>query len=272
MEFDGSCAVLGSSAGVVLIPPSGNPIPFSFKLEFKNTNNTAEYEALLLGLAEAKRLGVKLLRAKGDAELIVKQARRLFSVKNERLKHYRNRVWDEIEDLDAFSIEAIPRELNSKVDSLAVSASLLVPHPKFVEDIYRVELIYRPNVPDNSDSWQVFENDKKINNFMQSVDMFFAMYFEGSDAECKEFSLERAKELPDGIMQLKGNKIPKGLVSLEHLFDRNDAYKNNKEKERFISLLVEFKDVFSWCYDDLKNFREGKFKHQIPLKPGASPF
>lgn len=48
---------------------------------------------------------------------------------------------------------------------------------------------------------------------MQSIDIFFAMYFEGSDAECKEFSLEQAKELPDGIMQLKGNKVPKGLVS-----------------------------------------------------------
>ncbi|XP_059076654.1 uncharacterized protein LOC131875933 [Cryptomeria japonica] len=201
-EFDGSCAASGSGAEVVLIPPSGNPIPFSFKLEFKNTNNTNEYEALLLGLAEAKRLG--------------------------------NRVWDEIKDFDAFSIEAIPRELNSKAYSLAVSTSLLVPHPEFVEDIYRVELIYRPSVRDNSDSWQVFENDKQINNFMQSVDMFFAMYFEGSDAECKEFSLEQAKELPDGIMQLKENKIPKGLVSLERLFDRNDAYKNNKGDDKSV--------------------------------------
>lgn len=72
MEFDGSCATSGSGAGVVLIPPSGDHIPFSFKLEFKNTNNIAEYEALLLGLVEAKRLGVKILWVKGDVELIVK--------------------------------------------------------------------------------------------------------------------------------------------------------------------------------------------------------
>ncbi|XP_059068434.1 uncharacterized protein LOC131858954 [Cryptomeria japonica] len=72
MEFDGSCAASGSGAEVVLIPPSGTHIPFSFKLEFKNTNNTGEYEALLLGLVEAKKLGVKLLQVKGDAELIVK--------------------------------------------------------------------------------------------------------------------------------------------------------------------------------------------------------
>lgn len=81
MEFDGSCVASSFGVGVVLIPPSSNPILFSFKLEFKNTKNTAEYEALLLGLAEAKKLGVKLLWAKGDAELIVKQVRGLFSVK-----------------------------------------------------------------------------------------------------------------------------------------------------------------------------------------------
>lgn len=71
MEFDGSCASAGSGAGVVLISPQGENFPFSFKLEFKNTNNTAEYEALLLGIEQAKKKGIKLLCAKGDAELIV---------------------------------------------------------------------------------------------------------------------------------------------------------------------------------------------------------
>lgn len=55
-----------------------------------------------------------------------------------------------------------------------------------------------------------------------------SIYFKGLDAECKEFSPDRAKELIDGVMQLKGNKIPKGIVSLECLFDRHDAYKKNK--------------------------------------------
>ncbi|XP_057853362.1 uncharacterized protein LOC131063527 [Cryptomeria japonica] len=109
MGFDGSCSMSGLGEGVVLIPPSGKHIPFSFKLEFKNTNNTSKYEALLLGLAEVKKLGVKLLQVKGDAELTVKQVRGLFNVKNERLSHYRNRVWDEIEGFDALSIEVIPR-------------------------------------------------------------------------------------------------------------------------------------------------------------------
>lgn len=44
------------------------------------------------------------------------------------------------------------------------------------------------------------------------------------------------------------------------------------ERKSFIDLLVEFKDVFVRSYDDLKNFRDGKFQHQIPLKPGVNPF
>lgn len=51
---------------------------FSFKLDFKNTNNTAEYETLLLGLNEAKCKGIKFLKVKGDVELIVRQVRNVY--------------------------------------------------------------------------------------------------------------------------------------------------------------------------------------------------
>ena len=72
MEFDGSYSNSVSSTRVVLIPPLGDPILFSFKLDFKNTNNTMKYEALLLGLKEAKSKGLRELVAKGDVELIIK--------------------------------------------------------------------------------------------------------------------------------------------------------------------------------------------------------
>ena len=82
LEFDGSCYSNGSRAGVLLISPNGQKFPSSYKLSFENTNNTSEYEALLLGMEEAKRRNIKLLKARGDAELIVKQVKDMFSVKN----------------------------------------------------------------------------------------------------------------------------------------------------------------------------------------------
>ena len=55
LEFDGSFANVGSSAGVVLISPTGEMICFAYKLDFKNTNNTIEYEALLLDIMTSKK-------------------------------------------------------------------------------------------------------------------------------------------------------------------------------------------------------------------------
>lgn len=87
-------------------------------------------------------------------------------MKNERLRHYRNHVWDEIEDFEAFSIESIPRDLNSRADPLAVSASLHIPHLDFATNKYSIEIIHRPSVPENNNSWQVLKDDAHINAFL----------------------------------------------------------------------------------------------------------
>lgn len=90
-------------------------------------------------------------------------------------------MWDEIENFDAFSILVIPHEQNSKVDCLAVSASLLIPHPALNRDTYTVEMIYRPNVPDNDQCWKVFDDDGKIVAFLEGRLPFYDLNFEGSD-------------------------------------------------------------------------------------------
>ncbi|XP_059075348.1 uncharacterized protein LOC131875285 [Cryptomeria japonica] len=149
LEFDGSCANAGSGVGVVLVSPDGYKFPHAFKLELANTNNTTEYEAFLLGLGLAKEKGIKQLKAIGDVELVVKQVRKNYMVKNSHLKHYKNTVWDSIEFFDAFSIESVLRSKNTRVDSLAISASLLLPHPDFVDKTFQVEVIYKPSILDN---------------------------------------------------------------------------------------------------------------------------
>ncbi len=80
-------------------------------------------------------------------------------MKNKRLKHYKNWVWDKLIAFEAFSIMAILRSENTRAYSLAISASLFLPHPNFKTSEYRIEMIYHPSVPDNEDWWQVFNDD-----------------------------------------------------------------------------------------------------------------
>jgi ribonuclease HI len=57
--FDGSSCKKGADAGVLLLTPQGDQFKYMVRLDFKATNNMAEYEALLFGLSTALSLGVR---------------------------------------------------------------------------------------------------------------------------------------------------------------------------------------------------------------------
>ena len=144
--------------------------------------------------------GVKVLKAQEDAELVVRQVKNQYLVKKSRLRNYLNKVWDEIESLDALSIISVPREFNSRANSLAFSASLLLPHPNFKDQIYKVEVIFRPNVLDNDDSWHVFDDDKNIQEFIEGPESFVGLYFEGiTNSSSDPFTDGKRKLQPDMI-------------------------------------------------------------------------
>ena len=71
MYFDGSSTQSSAGVGVVLISPSKENIHLSYKLDFKTTNNIAEYESLLLGVKAAKEMEIMCMRIFGDANLII---------------------------------------------------------------------------------------------------------------------------------------------------------------------------------------------------------
>ena len=78
MYFDGAITQISVGADVVLISPSKENIHLSYKLDFKTTNNIAEYEALLLGVKHAKEMGITCMSIFGDADLIIQQANNTF--------------------------------------------------------------------------------------------------------------------------------------------------------------------------------------------------
>lgn len=85
-------------------------------------------------------------------------------------------------------------------------------------------MVYQPSITGNCEHWQVFNDDNQIINFLETTEGFDETYFEGGEYDPNEVLSKVDPEIGHEFIQLKGNKIPKGLVSLEKLFDKHDRY------------------------------------------------
>ena len=81
LDFYGLVNKLGAGVGVWITNIEKNHAEgHAFRLNFKCTNNMAEYEALILGLYIIRNLGGKRIAIMGDSELIVKQIKGDYSI------------------------------------------------------------------------------------------------------------------------------------------------------------------------------------------------
>lgn len=87
------------------------------------TNNVAEYRAMLLGLERARSRGAREVELVGDSELVVRQVRGDYRVKDEALKGLYAKVVNALADFDKWSIRHVRREDNAAADEL-VNATL----------------------------------------------------------------------------------------------------------------------------------------------------
>jgi ribonuclease HI len=86
------------------------------------TNNVAEYRALLLGIARARELGADSVELVGDSELIVRQVRGQYRVKDPGLKPLHAEVMAALEGFDEWSIRHVRRGENAEADRLVNDA------------------------------------------------------------------------------------------------------------------------------------------------------
>ena len=86
------------------------------------TNNVAEYRALLLGIQRAATLGARELELVGDSELIARQVRGEYRVKDASLRELHAQVKAALADFDRWSIRNVPREENAHADRLVNEA------------------------------------------------------------------------------------------------------------------------------------------------------
>ena len=100
-----------------------------FQLGFRATNNMAEYEALIYGLAAALSLGVRHLLVRGDSQLIIKQVKRECNYHDPQLAAYLIHVQKLEKEFDILEFQHIRRAQNSVADELSTKASTGAPAP-----------------------------------------------------------------------------------------------------------------------------------------------
>ena len=108
--------------GVVIKDEGGKVVKRIARYLGRATNNQAEYTALLDGLKAAREMGAEGIQAYADSELLVKQIKGEYKVKNPELQKMNLLARSLIEKFPAFVIAYIPREKNSLADSLANEA------------------------------------------------------------------------------------------------------------------------------------------------------
>lgn len=111
-----------ASYAVVLRDPDGRVVTNLAKKLGRETNNVAEYFALLAALDYAAAHHVRALRVRSDSELLVRQIQGRYKVKSADLKPLHERATKMARQLEYFKIEHVPREANRDADALANSA------------------------------------------------------------------------------------------------------------------------------------------------------
>jgi ribonuclease HI len=111
-----------AGAGAVLYDPGGEKRGEDHRYLGETTNNVAEYQAMILGLELALRLGVKNLHVSADSLLVVQQLRGAYRVKTPHLLPLWNQAQKTLQEFDAYTISHIDRSLNSEADGLANQA------------------------------------------------------------------------------------------------------------------------------------------------------
>ncbi len=108
-----------AGAGVYITDGEGKKVSEKGWFLGHKTNNEAEYEALLLGMEEARKLGGKSVHIYTDSELVQRQVKGVYRVKEPHLRILHRKVMERAKAFDFFEIESISREENREADLLA---------------------------------------------------------------------------------------------------------------------------------------------------------
>jgi ribonuclease HI len=108
-----------AAIGMIFLSPDGNKLGEESAFIGKATNNVAEYTALVEALRKAREMGVREVVVKTDSELLFRQIRGTYRVKNSKLIPLFREAMALSQGFFRFQIQHIPRDENWRADQLA---------------------------------------------------------------------------------------------------------------------------------------------------------
>jgi ribonuclease HI len=123
MHIDGaSRGNPGPAAYAVVLARPGKPVVEEANTIGNATNNIAEYTALVEGLQLAAELGVERLSVFSDSELMVKQMRGEYRVKNPELLELYQEAKQLVAKFEKLTLTHVRREQNARADAIGNDA------------------------------------------------------------------------------------------------------------------------------------------------------
>jgi len=120
---DGSSTQGRSGVGVLLKNHEGQEFGFVVKLDFVTTNNEAEYEAVIDGLALSREMGATNVEIRSDSQVVVGQVQGQFGAQEDRMAKYLEEVGQFQSYFERVVITKIPRKENIRADEFSKIAS-----------------------------------------------------------------------------------------------------------------------------------------------------
>ena len=123
---------------LVLVSPEKITIEKSLRLGFLATNNKTEYEALLMGMAMAQKLGGKTMEMFSNSRLVVGQVKGELEARDSRMQEYLSQVRHIQTKFEFFDLSYISKSGNTHADplaTLATSSAQDLPRVILVEDL-----------------------------------------------------------------------------------------------------------------------------------------
>ncbi|XP_075645628.1 uncharacterized protein LOC142616721 [Castanea sativa] len=92
-------------------------------LGFSTTNNEAEYEALLVGMAMVQKMEGKAVDVFSNSRLVMSQVKGELEARDLRMQEYLSQARRLQSGFEYFTLQQIPRSRNTHADSLATLAT-----------------------------------------------------------------------------------------------------------------------------------------------------